>query len=293
MKSKLRRSALYMPGLNERAMEKGRVLKTDMLLIDLEDSVAPARKQEARDRCAAAIRQGGFGQREVVLRLNGRETPYWKDDLDTLSRCAPDGVLVPKVNNPEDVLAASSDIGDRAGESEIDIWLMMETPASILNAGEIAATVRRCPALQGFVVGTNDLVKDTGVLPGNERVHLLPWLMQLVAAARAYELDIFDGVFNDFFDEKGFHLEAIQGRQLGMTGKSLIHPRQISPCNEAFSPTKQEIQEARKIVDAFSDESSADMGVITVDGRMVERLHLDMARATLLRAEAISRIRDR
>ncbi|MCY4540836.1 MAG: CoA ester lyase [Rhodobacteraceae bacterium] len=284
MNSRLRRSALYMPGLNKRAMDKGRTLDADMLLIDLEDSVAPNRKQEARDSSAAAIGKGGYGRREVVLRVNAQDTPYWQDDLDVLTKCTPDGVLVPKINSPEDVLSASTAIRDRVGRRETDLWLMMETPSSVLNSREIAAVVGRVPALQGFVVGTNDLGKDSGVLPGHERLHLLPWLMQLVASAKAFGLDIIDGVFNDFSDEKGFEREARRGRELGMTGKSLIHPRQIAACNKAFSPSKEEIQEARKIVEAFSAKGSADKGVIVVDGRMVERLHLELAESTLARA---------
>lgn len=279
-----RRSALYMPAANARALEKGRSLQTDMLILDLEDSVAPGAKAEARETVSAAIRQGGYGNREVLLRLNGRGTDFWSDDLVALASCRPDAVLIPKVDGPEDVALVMEDLGQATDMEGTGLWLMIETPASIVNCGAIAAAAARFPQLHGFVIGTNDLIKDTGILPGPGRAHLLPWLMSAVAAAKAHGLSVLDGVYNDLSDDAGFAEEAAQGRGIGMTGKTLIHPRQIAPCNEAFSPTDDEIRGAQRIVEAFADGKAAEKGVISVDGKMVELLHLEMAKALLARA---------
>jgi len=284
MKTSLRRSALYMPASNARALEKARGLSADLLIFDLEDSVAPDAKGAARETVTAAIAMGGYDEREVVLRLNAPSTEFWRDDLTVLSGCRPDAVLLPKVDTPEDIDRALEELSGRTDLSDLGLWLMVETPAAILNAGAIAACRAQVPQLQGFVIGTNDLVKDTGVLPGEHRAHLLPWLMTAVAAAKAHDLAVLDGVFNDFSDLDGLAAEAAQGRALGMTGKTLIHPKQIAPANAAFSPSEEEVSQARRIVEAFDTDEAAGRGVITLDGKMVERLHLEMAQRTLERA---------
>jgi citrate lyase subunit beta/citryl-CoA lyase len=284
MKTSLRRSALYMPASNARALEKARGLSADLLIFDLEDSVAPDAKGAARETVTAAIATDGYDEREVVLRLNAPSTEFWHDDLTVLSGCRPDAVLLPKVDTPEDIDRALEDLSGRTDLSDLGLWLMVETPAAILNAGAIAARRAQVPQLQGFVIGTNDLVKDTGVLPGEHRAHLLPWLMTAVAAAKAHDLAVLDGVFNDFSDLDGLAAEAAQGRALGMTGKTLIHPKQIAPANAAFSPSEEEVSQARRIVEAFDTDEAAGRGVITLDGKMVERLHLEMAQRTLERA---------
>ena len=278
-----------MPAANARALEKGRSLPTDLLILDLEDSVAPESKTTSRDTVVAAICEGGYGAREVVLRMNGRNTEFWDDDLSILAQCQPDALLIPKVNTAADVDLLMSDLSSKTDMDRLGLWLMIETPAAIVNAGHIASRATRYSQLQGFVIGTNDLVKDTGILPGENREYLLPWLMSAVAAAKANNLAILDGVYNNFSDDAGFAKEAAQGRALGMTGKTLIHPCQIGPSNQAFSPSEDEINFAERIVHAFAAEEAAEKGVITVDGIMVERLHLKMAESTLERAGIIER----
>ena len=283
----LRRSALYVPGTNKRALDKITSLPTDMVILDLEDSVAPNKKSSARDNLARVINDGTTGGRETVLRINDRGSEFWHDDLAMLSRCAPHAVLVPKIANSGDVCRQVKELEDaRPG---MGIWLMMETPGCIITASAIAACGDQNPSLQGFVVGTNDLAKETSVNPGQDRKYLLPWLMQIVAAAKAFDLDVIDGVYNNFTDDAGFRKEALQGRQMGMTGKSLIHPRQIGPVNGIFSPSVEEIEWARRVVDAFAREGAADSGVISLDGKMVERLHLDQAKKVLERSDVMQR----
>src|SRR5229473_2617922 len=243
-----RRSVLYMPGSNARAIEKARTLAADALILDLEDAVAPDAKPAARRQVCDAVRAGGFGRREIFIRLNA--------------------------------LGAAA---------KIRIWAMMETPLAILNAREIAAAAGE-PAirLSGLVMGTNDLAKDTRakILPG--RAPMLAWLTTCVAAARAHGLDIVDGVFNDIGDAQGFARECAEARELGFDGKTLIHPSQVEPCNAAFSPTEDEVASARKIIAAFDLPENFDKGVVRIDGRMVERLHADMARRTVAIADAIA-----
>ena len=258
-----------------------------MVILDLEDSVAPGMKASARDNLARVINDVTTGGRETVLRINDRGSEFWHDDLAMLSCCVTHSVLIPKIVSPEEVYLQVEELEDaRPG---IGIWLMMETPGCIINASAIAACSDRYPCLQGFVVGTNDLAKDTSVSPGQDRKYLLPWLMQIVAAAKVFDLDVIDGVYNNFTDDAGFRNEALQGRQMGMTGKSLIHPRQIGPANGIFSPSVEEIEWASRVVDAFAREGAVDSGVISLDGKMVERLHLDQARKVLARSDVMQR----
>ena len=283
-----RRSLLYMPGSNARAMEKARELPADGVILDLEDAVAPDAKAKARELIIAALKQGGFGRREVIVRINGLDTPWWQDDL-AVAAAVPDAILVPKVSGPEQLRDVAKHLVGVRAEATIGIWAMMETPLAMLNAREIAAAARDDGSrLAGFVMGTNDLAKDTRarLLPG--RAPMLPWLMTCIAAARAYGIDIVDGVYNELGNAEGFAAECRQARDLGFDGKTLIHPQQIGPCNEAFSPAADEVAWARKIIAAFELPENASKGVIQVDGRMVERLHAEMAQRTVAIADAIA-----
>ena len=282
-----RRSVLYMPGSNQRAMEKARELPADAVILDLEDAVAPDAKAKARELIVAALQQGGFGRREVIVRINALDTPWWIDDL-AVAAAGPDAILVPKVSTPDQVLQVAKHLVGVRADAKVRIWAMMETPLAMLNAGDIAAAAADPAArLAVFVMGTNDLAKDTRARIVAGRAPMLSWLMTCVAAARAYGLDILDGVYNDIGNAAGFAAECAQARDLGFDGKTLIHPQQIAPCNEAFSPTADEVAWARKIIAAFDLKENAGKGVISVDGRMVERLHAEMGRRTVAIAEAI------
>jgi citrate lyase subunit beta/citryl-CoA lyase len=283
-----RRSALYMPGSNARAIEKARSLPTDAIILDLEDSIAPEAKAAARQQVLDAVAAGGFGAREVVVRINGLDTPWWLDDVDAVARAKPDAVLVPKVSSPGHLEDVAERLVDISADRRIRVWAMMETPLAMLRAGEIAAAAADVETrLTALVMGTNDLAKDTRtkITPG--RGPMLPWLMSCVAAARAFGLDILDGVYNDLRNEDGFARECREGRDMGFDGKTLIHPNQIGQCNAAFSPSADEIAQANRIIAAFALPENREKGVVALDGRMVERLHLDMARRTLAIAQAI------
>jgi citrate lyase subunit beta / citryl-CoA lyase len=284
-----RRSVLYMPGSNARAIEKARSLAADALILDLEDAVAPDAKAAARQQVCEALRAGGFGRREIFVRINAPDTPWGSDDLAAAAAAVPDVILLPKVSAPEDLAAIGAKLAALGADPKIRIWAMMETPLAILNAKDIAAAARESSTrLSGFVMGTNDLAKDTRakILPG--RAPMLPWLMTCIAAARSFGLDIVDGVYNDIGDAQGFARECAEARDLGFDGKTLIHPSQIEPCNAAFSPTEDEVASARKIIAAFELPENSGKGVVRIDGRMVERLHADMARRTVAIADAIA-----
>ncbi len=284
-----RRSVLYMPGSNARALEKARDLPADCLILDLEDAVAPEAKGQARGLINRALKSG-FGDREVLVRINGLDTRWWVEDLDSIVGARPDAVLVPKISNPGQLQDLAARIVDMGTDPHIRVWAMMETPLAMLNAGEIAASALDSETrLAGFVMGTNDLAKDTRarLVPG--RAPMLPWLMTCVAAARAYGLDILDGVYNDLGNTEGFVEECKQARDLGFDGKTLIHPKQIEPCNESFSPSAEEVEGARKMIAAFDLPENRDKGVVQIDGRMVERLHAEMAQRTVAIADAIER----
>jgi len=283
-----RRSVLYMPGSNARAMEKARELPADAVIFDLEDAVAPDAKAKARELIVEALKKGGFGSREVLVRINGLDTAWWGDDL-AVAAAGPDAVLVPKVSTPEQLRQVVKHLTGVRADAGVRIWVMMETPLAMLNARDIAAAAGdRDTRLAGFVMGTNDLAKDTRarIVPG--RAPMLPWLMTCIAAARAYGLDILDGVYNELGNAEGFAAECRQAHDLGFDGKTLIHPQQIAPCNAAFSPSEEEVATARKIIAAFDQPENANKGVIQIDGRMVERLHADMARRTVAIADAIA-----
>jgi citrate lyase subunit beta/citryl-CoA lyase len=283
-----RRSVLYMPGSNARAMEKARQLPADAIILDLEDAVAPDAKAKAREMIVATLKAGGFGHREVLVRINGLDTGWWLDDL-AVAAAGPDAILVPKISTPEQLRDLGKHLVGVAKEAKVRVWAMMETPLAMLNARDIAAAaLDPSTRLAGFVMGTNDLAKDTRarIVPG--RAPMMPWLMTCVAAARAYGLDILDGVYNDLGNAEGFAAECRQANELGFDGKTLIHPQQIAPCNDAFSPSAEEVAWARKIIAAFDLPENKGKGVIQVDGRMVEILHADMARRTVAIADAIA-----
>jgi citrate lyase subunit beta/citryl-CoA lyase len=283
-----RRSVLYMPGSNARAIEKAKTLGCDGVILDLEDSVAPDAKESARDQVAAAVKAGGFGKREVFVRVNGVDTPWHADDLSAAAHAAPDAILVPKVSNAETLEMIGRRLLDMGTPHKTRVWAMIETPLAIFNILSIAAEARDSEArLSGFVLGTNDLAKETRarIVPG--RAPMLPWLANCVLAARHYGIDILDGVYNDIADGQGFAAECRQGVELGFDGKTLIHPSQIEPCNQAFSPSADEVAQARKMIAAFDLPENKGKGVVSIDGRMVERLHAEMARRTVAIAEAI------
>jgi len=284
-----RRSVLYMPASNSRALDKARELPADGLILDLEDAVAPEAKAQARDAVVKALNQG-FGDREVLVRINGLDTRWWVDDIDAAASARPDAVLVPKVSSPRQLQDLAARLVDMGTDPHVRVWAMMETPLAVLNVRDVAAAALDSETrLAGFVMGTNDLAKDTRarLVPG--RAPMVPWLMNCIAAARAYGLDILDGVYNDLDNADGFAEECRQARDLGFDGKTLIHPRQIEPCNEAFSPTPEEVEAARKIIAAFDLPENENKAVIQIDGRMIERLHAEMARRTVAIADAIAK----
>ena len=285
-----RRSVLYMPGSNVRALEKAKTLPVDGVIVDLEDSVAPETKETARKQAADAVKAGGFGGREVFIRINGVDSPWHADDLSAAARAAPDVILVPKVSNPDTLELIGRRLLDMGTDRKTRVWAMIETPLAIFNILSIAAEARDSETrLSGFVMGTNDLAKDTRarLVPG--RAPMLPWLSMCVAAARVHGIDILDGVYNDIGNADGFINECRQGVDLGFDGKTLIHPSQIEPCNAAFSPSPAEVEWARKMIEAFDLPENRGKGVVSIDGRMVERLHADMARRTVAIAQAIQR----
>jgi citrate lyase subunit beta/citryl-CoA lyase len=285
------RSVLYMPGSNARALEKAKTLPADGVILDLEDSVAPDAKEVARERVAAAVKAGGFGSREVFIRVNGVDTPWHADDLAAAADAAPDAILVPKVSAPDTLEMIGRRLLDMGTDHRTRVWAMIETPLAIFNILAIAAAARDSESrLAGFVMGTNDLAKETRarLVPG--RAPMLAWLSTCVLAARHHGVEILDGVYNDIGNADGFIAECRQGVELGFDGKTLIHPAQIEPCNAAFSPSAEEVAQARRIIAAFDLPENKAKGVVSIDGRMVERLHADMARRTVAIAAATGRI---
>lgn len=284
-----RRSVLYMPGSNARAIEKAKTLPADGVIIDLEDAVAPDAKVAARKQVAEAVKAGGFGKREVFIRVNGIDTEWHADDLHDAGRAAPDGIVVPKVSSPEQLEMIGRRLLDMGVDHKTRVWAMIETPIAILNVKDIAAAAADSETrLAGFILGTNDLAKETGAkfVPG--RAPMLPWLATCILAARAYGVSILDGVYNDLSNAEGFLRECEQGRDLGFDGKTLIHPNQVGPCNDVFSPGADEVAQARKIIAAFDQLENKGKGVVSLDGRMVERMHADIARKTVAIADAIA-----
>jgi citrate lyase subunit beta/citryl-CoA lyase len=283
-----RRSVPYMPGSNARALEKARTLDADAVILDLEDAVAPDAKGLARDQVAAAIRAGGFGRREVIARINSLDTPWGAEDVKAVAAAGPDAVLVPKVSSPAHIARAAAALKAAGAPDRTRLWAMMETPLAMLTAQAVAsAAADPLNRLTCFVMGTNDLAKETRarLVPG--RAPMLPWLQTTLAAARAYGLDIIDGVYNSLSDEAGFLAECEQGRDLGFDGKTLIHPNQIAVANRVFAPSPDEVVRARAVIDAFAQPENRDKGAIQLDGRMVERLHAEIGQRIVAIADAI------
>jgi len=290
LKIQPRRSVLYMPGSNAKALDKARSLAADVLIFDLEDAVAPEQKHAARDAIAAALGKGGYGRREIVVRVNPLASAHFNDDIRMVAAATPDAVLVPKVQSRNDVAAVATALEGAGTAQSVAIWAMMESPLAILNAESIASA---SSALAGrrfttMVMGTNDLSKDTRARPGNRRASMTAWLSLCVAAGRAHGLDIIDGVYNDIADVKGLREECEQGRDFGMDGKTLIHPDQLDVCNDVFSPQADEVEWARRVVAAFAEPANRGKGAIRIDGRMVELLHAEMAQRVIAISEAIA-----
>lgn len=279
-----RRSVLYMPGANERALAKAATLPADALILDLEDAVAPDAKEAARDRVVAAAGSGEYGPREVTIRVNAIGTRWHEADVAAVATSGADAVVVPKVDTPADVRAVDAALAAAGAPEDLAIWAMVETPRGVLDARAIAEASAR---LRVFVLGTNDLMKELGARAVPGRAPLVPALATVVLAARATGTVVLDGVFNDLSDDDGFAAECRQGRDLGFDGKTLIHPRQLAPANKAFAPTEEELAHAERVIAAFTEAEEQGTGVVTVDGRMVENLHVDQARRALAQAAAI------
>ena len=287
--SRPRRSVLYVPGGNERAIAKARTLACDAVIFDLEDSVAPDAKVEARENLRKLLGEPLGGGRETIIRINALSTPWGAEDLRAAQDLAPDAILIPKVEDPEDIAQIDEALDQTDAPETLRLWAMIETPKGIMNAGQIARASRTPGGrLDCFVTGTNDIVKETGVAPLPGRPYLSTWLMEIVLAARAYGIDVLDGVYNDFRDSEGFSIECAQGRAMGFDGKTLIHPGQIEAANRAFGIDPDKLEEARHIVEAFARPENARAGVISLDGRMVERLHADMAEKLIAKADALA-----
>jgi citrate lyase beta subunit len=282
------RSVLYMPGSNARALEKARTLAADALILDLEDAVAPSEKAQARELVAGAVERGGYGARKLIVRINALDGEWGPDDLARTATAGPDAILLPKVETAEQVTGLARRIEAAGGRDATTIWAMMETPLGILNAPAIAKAHAR---LKGFVLGTNDLVKELGAAHTPERLPLIASLSLCLLAARAHGLVCVDGVYNAFRDADGLRAACEQGRNMGFDGKTLIHPSQIDIANEVFAPSDDDVVLARKQVEAFEAATARGEGVAVVDGRIVENLHVETARRLLARADAIAGLR--
>jgi citrate lyase subunit beta / citryl-CoA lyase len=277
-----RRSVLYMPGANERALEKARSIPADALILDLEDAVAPDAKPEARDRVCSAAGSGAYGRREIAIRVNGIGTPWHDDDLRAIADAGPDAVVVPKINSADEVHRIEKALEAGGAPDRTRIWAMLETPIAMLRAEEICSSSERLAVL---VMGTNDLAKELHATHVPGRHPLLGGLGLCLLAARAGGKVILDGVYNDIKDEAGFAAECRQGRELGFDGKTLIHPGQVAGANEAFAPSQRAVEDARGILQAWEDGKGS--GVVTYNGRMIENLHVESARRTLSINDAV------
>jgi citrate lyase subunit beta/citryl-CoA lyase len=282
-----RRSVLYMPGNNARALEKAKTLPADALILDLEDSVGPDEKEDARERICAAVKEGGYGRREVVIRINALGSEWGAADISAAAVSGAAAVCVPKVQSADDVASIQNALGRAGAPSEMAIWPMMESPLAILNAREIAAAAAEKSPLSVLVMGTNDLAKETRAQLTADRLAMLAWLSHCVLAARACGLDVLDSVYNDFSDEEGLVRECRQAREMGMDGKTLIHPSQIESANAIFLPDPEEIEWARRIIAVFDEPQNQGKVVVRLDGKMVELLHREMALRTVAIADAV------
>ncbi|MEZ5260533.1 MAG: CoA ester lyase [Acidimicrobiales bacterium] len=279
-----RRSVLYMPAANARALEKARDIPADALIFDLEDAVAPDAKPTAREQAAEAVRSGTYGNKELTIRCNGLDTPWGADDLAVAGAAGPSAVVIPKVSGPEALAEVAKRLEAAGAPDHTKIWAMVETPVAMFNVRAIAGFER----VNLLVMGTNDLAKElrAQLVPG--RAPLLPHLAHALLAAREAGVAIVDGVYNDVRDAEGFEAEARQGFELGFDGKTLIHPSQVEPTNRLWAPSEEQIDHARRVIAAFEEAVAEGKGVATVDGRMIENLHVDNARRTLAVADAIA-----
>ncbi|RMF16157.1 MAG: CoA ester lyase, partial [Alphaproteobacteria bacterium] len=270
-----RRSVLYMPGANARALEKAKTLECDGIILDLEDAVAPDQKAAARKQVAAAVAAGGYGHREVVVRINRLDTPWGRDDLAAIARTGPDAILLPKVESVDEILELENALGDFGGGPQLALWAMIETPRGVFAVDRIADA---SPRLKVLVMGTSDLAKELHArhVPGREP--FLYALERCVMAARAAGIAILDGVHLDLADEAGLVAECEQGAAMGFDGKTLIHPKQIAAANAAFRPAAEEVEGARRVLAAWDAALAEGKGVAVLDGRLVENLHAEIAR---------------
>ncbi|MFN4276737.1 MAG: HpcH/HpaI aldolase/citrate lyase family protein [Ferrovibrio sp.] len=282
-----RRSVLYMPGSNARALDKAKTLPADALILDLEDAVAPEQKALAREQVCAAVAGGGYGGRELIIRTNGLDTAWGKDDLVAAAKAGPDAVLLPKVESAAQVQAAEALLKASGAPDKTAIWCMMETPKGILHAEEIASASKR---LAVFVMGTSDLVKDLNAQHTPLRLPVITSLGLCMLAARAYGLSILDGVYLDLDDEAGFEAACKQGLELGFDGKTLIHPKTIDAANRVFAPSEAQVAHAHKIIAAFEAASKEGKAVVLVDGKLVENLHVEQAKKLAALADAIAKL---
>ena len=267
-----RRSVLYMPGANERALEKAKGIPADALILDLEDAVSPDAKADARDRVCVAVANGGYGRRELAIRVNGLDTTWHADDVRAVAAAGPSAMVVPKVNSVADVHALEKALEAAGAPDHLKIWAMVETPIAMLHALDIASASDRLTVL---VMGTNDLAKELHAAHVPGRTPLMTGLSLCLLAARASGKVILDGVYNDITNADGFASEAQQGREMGFDGKTLIHPSQVEPCNEAFAPSADEVEDARGLIATFDEATAAGKGVVTYKGRMIENLHVE------------------
>ncbi len=279
-----RRSVLYMPAANARALEKAKDIPADALIFDLEDAVAPDSKELAREQAAAAAASGDYGAREVTIRCNGLDTPWGADDIAAAAAAGPAAIVIPKVSGAAALAEVAARLESAGTPDSTTIWAMVETPEAIFNAREIAGFER----VSALVMGTNDLAKELRAVQVPSRAPLLSHLATALLAAREAGTVILDGVYNDVRDAEGFEVEAQQGFELGFDGKTLVHPSQVEPTNRIWAPTDDEVEHARRVIAAFEEAEADGRGVVTVDGRMIENLHVDNARRTLATADAIA-----
>ncbi len=280
-----RRSVLYMPGSNARALEKGRGLPADALILDLEDAVAPDAKDLARQQIAEAVKAGGYGRRELAIRVNGLDTPWGREDVAAAAACGPDAILLPKVESAAMVAELEAAMTEACAPAHTAIWCMMETPLGMLQAQEVAGASQRVACL---VMGTSDLVKDLQAAHTPQRLPVLTSLSLCILAARAYGLAILDGVHLDLQDDAGFADSCLQGKELGFDGKTLIHPKTIAKANEVFAPSPAEVEQAHKMIAAHAEAAAEGKGVVVLDGKLVENLHVEAAQRTVALAAAIA-----
>ena len=280
-----RRSVLYMPGSNPRALEKAKTLAADGLIFDLEDAVAPDAKAAARSQVAAAIRAGGYGRREIIVRVNGLDTPWGRADLASVASCGAHAVLLPKVESTATIREAETMLRQAGAPAALALWCMMETPRGILRAEEVATA---SPRVTGFVMGTSDLAKDLHARHAPDRLPFVAALGHIMLVARAHNLVALDGVHLDLDDAAGFEAQCRQGLAFGFDGKTLIHPKTIATANAVFAPPAEEMAWSRKIIAAHAAAAAAGKGVVLVDGKLVERLHVDSAERIVALADAIA-----